>query len=103
MAELGEKIRTFVAIYPPAEIVAELQAAQKQLQKNVSDDVRWTKPEQIHLTLQFVGYVKRSSLDGFQSALERVSNDTSRFQIRAEAIGCFPNHKRPRIIWAGLS
>ena len=102
--ELPEKIRTFVAIYPPAMVVAQLEAAQVRLQKVVAvKAVRWTIPEQIHLTLQFLGYVKRDSLAEFQSVLECVTSEANCFQIRAETIGCFPSRKRPRIIWTGLA
>jgi RNA 2',3'-cyclic 3'-phosphodiesterase len=104
MAEPPEKIRTFAAIYPPSEIINELQSTQAFLQKDVAADaVRWTKPEQIHLTLQFLGYIKRDLLDLFQSALDRVCQETCCFEMCAKAVGCFPSSRRPRIIWAGLT
>ena len=65
--------------------------------------VRWTKREQIHLTLQFLGTVERDRLGAFQSVLGRISKATKSFQLRGETIGCFPSSKRPRIIWAGLA
>jgi len=104
MAELPEKVRTFVAIYPSSTVLSHLESAQTRLQSLIAPEaVRWTKPEQIHLTLQFLGYVKRDLLGLFQSALEYVSAEIHGFQIRAETIGCFPNNRRPRVVWAGLA
>jgi len=104
MGELPEKVRTFVAIYPSSAALVQLESAQMQLRSLVAAEaVRWTIPDQIHLTLQFLGYIKGDLLGEFQSALERIANETGCFQIRAETIGCFPGAKRPRIIWAGLA
>jgi RNA 2',3'-cyclic 3'-phosphodiesterase len=102
--ELPEKIRAFVAIYPPKAVVEQLETMQERMRRVVGvEAVRWTKPDQIHLTLQFLGYIKRDSLAEFQSVLERVASESSSFQMRAELVGAFPSNKRPRILWAGIA
>jgi 2'-5' RNA ligase len=104
MGELPEKIRAFIAIYPIDEVVRRLEAAQAQLRVSVAADaVSWTKPEQIHLTLQFLGNVKRASVGRLEDILKQVASELRCFQLRAESIGCFPNNKYPKIIWAGLA
>jgi 2'-5' RNA ligase len=104
MAELPDKVRAFVAIFPPNEVVEQLELAQIRLKKNIAaGSVRWTKPEQIHLTLQFLGQIERERLNAFDNALEKVASESSSFEIRSETIGCFPNERRPKIIWAGLA
>jgi RNA 2',3'-cyclic 3'-phosphodiesterase len=103
-AELPEKVRTFVAIYPTGSIVSQLEAAQARLQIGIKKKaVRWTQPEQIHLTLQFLGNIERHRIDSFRAVLERVVSESKSFQLCAETIDCFPSSKRPRIIWAGLT
>lgn len=99
-----EKVRAFVAIYPDAEVICRLEAAQKQLSIHIAADaVKWTKPEQIHLTLQFLGHVRRDLLGGFANALKQVASDRKCFRLRADSVGCFPSDKHPKIIWAGLA
>jgi 2'-5' RNA ligase len=102
--ELPEKVRSFIAIYPPDSVIAKVEAAQTQLRTLIADRaVRWTKREQIHLTLQFLGSIERTRLNAFQSVLEHVSSAIKSFQIRGETIGCFPSNKHPGIIWVGLA
>lgn len=102
--ELPEKVRTFVAIYPSTEIVRRLELAQQQIRVALPVGiVKWTKPEQIHLTLQFLGSVPRDSIEAFANALKCVTGESRSFRLRAASLGCFPNCKRPRVIWAGLA
>lgn len=103
-AEIPEKLRAFVAIFPPETVVAQLKTVQAQLENVLkSNAVRWTKSEQIHLTLQFLGYIERKQLADFQSVMEIAVQKHHAFHLRSETIGCFPNQRRPRIIWAGLA
>lgn len=93
-----------MAIYPDAEIIRRLEATQKQLRVHIAADaVKWTKPEQIHLTLQFLGHVQPDLLDAFANALKQVASDRKCFRLHAESVGCFPSGKHPKIIWAGLA
>jgi RNA 2',3'-cyclic 3'-phosphodiesterase len=102
--EVPEKVRAFVAIYPPTVVVSHLEAMQSRLRKTVaSEAVRWTKPEQIHLTLQFLGYIKRDLLGQFETTLDCIAGDTETFSMCAVSVGCFPTRKQPRIIWAGFA
>jgi RNA 2',3'-cyclic 3'-phosphodiesterase len=99
-----ETIRAFVAIYPGREILGELESAQKRLREAVSSArIRWLPSEQIHLTLQFLGDVESGRLEEFRQALRAVGERHGPISLRAESAGCFPDERRPRIIWAGLT
>lgn len=101
---LSEKVRAFVAIYPPAEIVSRLGAVEKHFRSiGLATGLKWTKPEQIHLTLQFLGSVSGQLIGQFASRLENVTTNFPVFQLRAGFLGCFPNERRPKILWAGLT
>jgi 2'-5' RNA ligase len=65
--------------------------------------VAWTRPEQIHLTLNFIGNVQREGVAGFEQAVEAASLRGQRHVLRVGGLGCFPSLLRARIIWAGLS
>jgi RNA 2',3'-cyclic 3'-phosphodiesterase len=100
---MPEKLRLFVAIFPSGGVVDALQKVVRELSANSpSRAVSWTEPEQIHLTLHFLGGVEREKLCGFEAALETVCKTAQAFPLRARGLGAFPGIKRPRIIWAGL-
>ncbi len=99
-----EKRRLFAAIFPPAHIVAGLQAAALKLQQRLpARAVRWTRPGQVHLTLSFFGAVATARLPEMESVLQAACGGQRRHAVRVAGLGCFPNAHRPRILWAGLA
>ena len=56
-------MRAFVAVFPPPEVRREALAWARRLRSD--DRVRWTRPENIHLTLKFLGEVRAEALDAF--------------------------------------
>ena len=100
----SEKVRTFIAIFPPDSVKSALQTAQAHLGNLVAPDaIRLTRIEQIHLTLQFLGPVERERLSILKSAIQTIANDHTAFRLTVESLGCFPSLKRPRVLWAGLA
>jgi 2'-5' RNA ligase len=97
-------IRSFIAIPLPAEVRHRLATFQDELRQAVPGGaVRWTRPEQIHLTLRFLGNVPESELPGLTEAWRRACAGFTAFRLRASGAGCFPDLRRPKIIWAGLN
>jgi len=98
-----ERIRLFVAVFPPAEVLPRLTEAARGLARGLSPKaVAWTRPEHIHLTLNFIGNVERARTAQFERAVEAACRRAEPLLVRARGLGCFPNAARPRIIWAGL-
>ncbi len=96
--------RLFVAVFPPERVAASLCASVEELAKGVPPRaVRWTVPEQIHLTLFFLGPVETARIPEIQSALTAACEGHQPHQVRVAGLGCFPNPGRPRILWAGLT
>jgi 2'-5' RNA ligase len=99
-----ETKRLFVAIFPPTHIVTSLQAAVAGLAKKIpARAVRWTRPEQVHLTLNFLGSVEVARIPEIESALCAACEGHQAHKVRVAGLGCFPNPIRPRILWAGLA
>jgi 2'-5' RNA ligase len=99
-----ETKRLFVAVFPPAHLVAGLQAAASRLKERLpARAVRWTRPGQIHLTLNFLGAVAAARLPEMESILLAACAGHRRHAARVAGLGCFPNANRPRILWAGLA
>jgi 2'-5' RNA ligase len=104
MSENQNKLlRLFVAILIPEVVRSEMHRLQQELRPLAATrDVRWTNPEQLHLTLKFLGNVPANSLDAVKQSLAEASNQAAPFHLRAKGIGFFPNERRPRVIWVGF-
>lgn len=94
-------MRTFIAIELDEEIKKALTKIQSEF-KNIDLDIKWVKPQNIHLTIKFLGEVKESKIPEINQALKETCNYIKPFVIETENLGVFPNIKFPRVIWAGL-
>ncbi|MGD2050354.1 MAG: RNA 2',3'-cyclic phosphodiesterase [Chloroflexota bacterium] len=97
-------IRAFVAIDLTEAVRKELAWIINDLKRNVpAKSVRWVRPENIHLTLKFLGDTKIDSLDHISSGLDRVGEGKPPLNLTLDTLGCFPNPRRPRVVWVGIS
>ncbi len=95
--------RTFAALELPQDIREALFAMQKKLAAAPGGKAtRWTAPEQIHLTIKFYGEVEQSRIDNLAKVLSTCCAEITPFELSLAQLGCFPNTRQPRIIWAGL-
>lgn len=91
-------MRGFVAIELSEELRSQVNAVQKQL-KELTRKASITKPENIHLTLRFLGEISEESALDFVSELKRIRR--APFVIELERVGCF--HSRgENLIWLGI-
>ena len=96
--------RTFIAIDLSDEARAVLTDWQSRLKPIAPrHSVRWSAPQNIHLTLHFLGDVETGDLDRVSAAVAAVSATYPPFTLTLNGLGCFPNIKRPRVIWVGIS
>ena len=96
-------VRLFVAIPILGEVAQEIVAIQHKLAAAIGASVRWTKPEQLHLTLRFLGSVREEQIANLTPALERACSGVAPIELMLSNLGCFPSRSQPRIIWAGVS
>jgi 2'-5' RNA ligase len=98
-----EQIRSFVAIELDEEIREQLSIIQRSLKsKGLADTVRWVKPQGIHLTLKFLGGVPASRIQEIVLAVTQGKDGVMPFTISFGGLGCFPNTRRPNVIWVGV-
>ncbi len=96
-------IRAFIAIQLPEKARNELARINEILAGQLPPrTVRWVKPELMHLTLRFLGDTAVSKLPAIYNALDTSSTKHAPFMLSLDHLGCFPNRKRPRVIWAGI-
>jgi 2'-5' RNA ligase len=98
-----DKIRTFIAIELDESIKDGLTRLQEGLKGEVPQgSVRWVRPASIHLTLKFLGDVPADQTREITRALERSCQGFAPFSLTCGGLGCFPNLKRPRVVWVGV-
>lgn len=98
-----EKIRTFVAIELPEDVTSALAGLQSDLRQRLQTRaIRWVKPEAIHLTLKFLGDVPADQIDEVAMALRAACVGIPPFEFSLAGLGCFPNARRPNVVWVGL-
>lgn len=94
-------MRLFVALEIPTAVRDDLAALLKKL-RELSSQPRWVRPENLHVTLKFIGEVAPEKLEAIRSALASVRSD-SPVTLEFRGLGFFPNEKRPRVFWAGMN
>lgn len=95
------KIRSFICIELPDDVKTEIGRFQGQF-KGEPVSVSWTKPENIHLTLKFLGDVEEARLTDVDRVLTDVAGRFSPFELVARGCGVFPNERAPRVLWIGV-
>lgn len=102
MSEISE-LRLFLAIPLPDDVRAGLRRWQMELQPLLPPRaVRWTKPEQFHLTLKFLGNVPVADTDALRHAIGAVCQAARPMRLRAEGVGFFPHAGSPRVLWVDI-
>ena len=94
-------MRLFVAIELDKRVKDELVAAQTRL-REFDRTVRWPRPEQMHLTLKFLGEVPDGDVPGVCEAAKRAAQRSAPFRFTLRGLGCFPPKGPARIVWAGI-
>jgi len=99
----NERLRLFVAIPVPEPVRDEMTHVQRELQSFVPRHaIAWTKPEQFHLTLRFLGGVPVTRLEDLKTAVGAVCSNVRALRLHAAGVGFFPNARSPRVVWVGI-
>jgi 2'-5' RNA ligase len=64
--------------------------------------VKWTPPQNLHLTLAFLGDVETAKLASLSTVVHSVASGLAPFAVVWRGLGCFPTPVRPRIVWLGV-
>jgi len=93
-------VRLFVALEIPTAVRESLAALLDSL-RALSAQPRWVRPENLHVTLKFIGEWQPDRLGALRNALATVQMDQP-VTLDFRGLGFFPNEKRPRVFWAGI-
>jgi 2'-5' RNA ligase len=97
---MKQLIRTFIAV----EIEASIRRAAVKLidrLRQAGGDVKWVEPENLHLTLKFLGDLGADGVARVCRAVQRAVAGVPPFEIEIRGAGAFPNASRPQTIWLG--
>jgi len=94
-------MRCFIAIELPEEVRNQLLTLQRR-QAALDRGIRWTQPEQMHLTLKFLGEVPDAEVLRTGEAMAAVATKFSPITLAVRGVGCFPPGGAVRILWVGI-
>jgi RNA 2',3'-cyclic 3'-phosphodiesterase len=98
-----EILRTFIAIELDESLHIALRSVQEKLKRQTPPgSVKWVDPEGIHLTLKFLGDTPASRIPEIEGALRAACTGLEPFECSVEGRGCFPDFRRPRVIWVAV-
>ncbi len=99
----GQLIRAFIAVTPGKNILSRLASFMEALQGGPQGEcIRWVRPENLHVTLRFVGNIPLDHVGLLQETLATALSGLPAFELGLGPLGLFPGSKRPRVVAAAL-
>ncbi len=98
---MAQKIRTFVAV----AIRSDVRSAAADLiddLRGAGAKVKWVDPQNLHVTLKFLGDVDAGQIHPVCQAVEQAVADAAPFEFEVRGAGAFPDTRRPRTVWLGI-
>ena len=99
---MAETVRTFIAIELSPEARRFVGECQDRLRR-AGGDVRWVRPDRIHLTRVVLGGVPAEALADLEAAVREAAGKSAPFTVRMAGAGQFPPRGAPRVVWVGVS
>jgi|WetSurMetagenome_2_1015567.scaffolds.fasta_scaffold00907_7 RNA 2',3'-cyclic 3'-phosphodiesterase len=93
--------RIFVAVkVEPGEILLSMISSLKT--GLINEKINWTNPDNIHITLAFLGDTEERKIKPLGEALKGKIEALGKFKFIIRGSGIFKNLNDPRVIWAGI-
>ncbi len=95
------RLRTFIGLDVGKDIRHRLVTLQETLARTGSE-VKWVEPENLHVTLLFLGEVDEREVVAVCQVAAEAAKSQPAFTMSIAGAGCFPNPRRPRVLWVGV-
>ena len=95
-------IRAFIAVDLDDPVIETICNVVEILKPRITE-IRWLRKENLHLTLKFLGNIAESQVEPIAAALRHPVGLFSPCTISAKGLGVFPDFRRPKILWVGLT
>ncbi len=100
-----QPLRLFVAVDLPRRVREALGRLAEELRgRHLRDlrDLRWVRPEGIHLTLKFLGDTPAERVPVIEESLAAAVRASAPFRLALGAPGTFGNRRGPRVLWVDV-
>ena len=94
-------MRVFVAVEIDDAVRGVLADAQATLKR--VGGIKWVEPRNFHITLRFLGETDRGTVSRLVNRLGALAAGSPAFRLEFAGVGVFPNERRPRVVWAGIT
>jgi len=94
-------LRLFVAVNLPADVRRAAWAGAAPL-REARLPFTWVPPENVHLTVKFLGEVDDARAEQVGAALSTAVAGVRAFTLGVGGYGAFPDSRRPRVVWCGV-
>lgn len=96
-----DEVRCFIALEVPSAARAQLCREQHKFRDLTGTRIRFTRPENLHLTLKFLGEISPGAVTDVRARLQAIR--FSPFTVSLGGLGVFPLRGRPRVLWVELA
>jgi RNA 2',3'-cyclic 3'-phosphodiesterase len=98
---LSERIRSFIAFDLESDQVLNKLGHVQKLLVETGADLRPVAPQNIHVTMRFLGDISPPMVDKLHAIMKNVR--FTPFTIQLKGIGVFPSLNYPRVVWAAIT
>jgi len=96
-----DRIRSFIAVeLGDSDILTKVTSLQRTLIQTGAD-LKIVEPQNIHITLRFLGEIPASLLESVCEAMRQIKFQP--FDLELQGLGCFPDYRRPNVVWVGMA
>lgn len=95
-------MRLFAALELPPEPRTAAAAMIRELRRSGAD-VKWVAPENLHVTLKFLGETDPGRLGEIGAVLQAACSAAPALELALAGAGAFPGVGRPAVVWLGLA
>ena len=99
----SEQLRAFIAIELPVGLRKAIARIQNKIKEDGPSPVKWVNPENIHLTLKFLGNIDENIIGKVSGAMKEAVPGILPLHLELGGLGVFPDLRRVQIIWIGLN
>jgi 2'-5' RNA ligase len=98
-------LRIFAATNVSVPSVRKLAELQRKLRSQQSPELKiaWVPPPNLHVTMKFYGNLVPEQVEAVADAARQAARGVAPFEVTARGLGVFPNPRRPRVLWVGLT
>ncbi len=94
-------MRAFVGFFTTKTLYEHVERFREETKDFIKG--KWIEPQNLHMTFQFLGEISQDQAVSVIKNIQRIADKYKPFRVQYKSLGVFPDRKRPRILWIGVS